>query len=163
MVIHANNIIFGGRCSPSARKLKSSSIEATVRNRENAKQENCERLALLSLEIWALLYPEVRICFCPGRFFKSHLGVRQRNENHESIVTIYEWNSLWKFNFTLATAEEGFTCHSDPCYLSICRRHSLKWHMRSLILSENSVKMKMTFHFKARSPLPERVSEANLH
>lgn len=140
-VIHPN--IFGGRGCPSTRKLKNSNVEAIVRSRENAQQENCEWLAVLSLEIWAL-YPEVRICFCPGKFFKSLWGVGQRNENHESVVTIYEWNSLWKFNLILARAE-GFTCHSDLCYPSICRRHSLKWHRRSLIFSENSVKTKMTF------------------
>lgn len=51
MMIYPNSIIFGGTCSPSTGKLKSSSAEATVRSRENAKQENCERLTLLSLEI----------------------------------------------------------------------------------------------------------------
>lgn len=51
MVIYPNSIVFGGRCSPMTGKLQSSSTDATARSRENAQQENCGRLAVLSLEI----------------------------------------------------------------------------------------------------------------
>lgn len=62
-------------------------IETTMGREENAKQENTGELAIISSEIRAI-YPEVRICFCLGRPFKNHLSVWQRNENHESAVTI---------------------------------------------------------------------------
>lgn len=85
-VAFPDSTIFGGR--------------VTVGSRENAKKKNSGRLAVISPEIWAI-YTEVRICFSPGRLFKICLGVWQRNENHESVVTTYEWNFPLKTSFGL--------------------------------------------------------------
>lgn len=138
MVIYPNSIIFGGRCS------------STGNWRGVALKQQWGARRMPTGEEWEV-----------GCYLPWNLSFLSRSEDLLLPWKALQWplkclrkkwqswivcNHLWvKFSLKIKFGLGNKFVNVDPCYPSVCRRHSPKCCRGSLAISENSVKAKMTF------------------